>query len=86
VPRDEPEAQAESDAEARAHALPEGEPEPGAEPEPGTESTTAQPEPGGEAGPSPVSEEVKTIPITGQAAQDNDVLFGDAPEEKTKVA
>jgi hypothetical protein len=65
---------------------PEGEPEPGAEPEPGTESTTAQPEPGGEAGPSPVSEEVKTIPITGQAAQDDGVLFGDAPDEKTKVA
>jgi hypothetical protein len=68
---------------------PEPEPESGAEPEAGTEPST-QP---GDAPPTeqtpgspPVPGEVKNIPITGQAAQDDGVLFGDAPDEKTKVA
>jgi hypothetical protein len=67
----------------------EPEPDSGAEPEAGTEPST-QP---GDAPPTeqtpgspPVPGEVKNIPITGQAAQDDGVLFGDAPDEKTKVA
>ena len=69
----------------------EGEPgaDPGPEPENGPEPAaaepTTQPEAGVEAGVPPVPGEIKTIPITGQAAQDDD-LFPDAPEEKTKVA
>jgi hypothetical protein len=63
---------------------PEPEPESGAQPEPG--AAQSEPGPGGESGPPPIPEEVKTIPITGQAAQDDGVLFGDAPDEKTKVA
>jgi hypothetical protein len=66
---------------------PEPEPETGAEPEHPAEAApeAAQaPQTPGEAPPAP--EEVKNIPITGQAAQDEGVLFGDAPEEKTKVA
>ena len=74
---------------------PEAEPEAGAEPGPSEEpaaetpGTASEPPPGAGPGqaPSQAPEEVKTIPITGQAAQDDEgVLFGDAPEEKTKVA
>ena len=60
-------------------------PEPEPEPEPTPEPQAA--EDVTEAAPAPVAEDVKQIPITGHVPQgDDDVLFPDAPQEKTKVA
>jgi hypothetical protein len=70
----------------------ENEPEPEPEPEPAPEPEATAPEPQAaeastEAAPAPVAEDVKQIPITGHVPQgDDDVLFPDAPHEKTKVA
>jgi hypothetical protein len=74
----------------------ENENEPESGPEPGAAEEAASTEPGAPAAPqtpgeppapTTAPEEIKSIPISGQAAQDDEgVLFGDAPDEKTKVA
>ncbi len=64
---------------------PEPEPEQTPEPAPEPEPQAPAPEPAPEPAPAQPSDEVKQIPITGHQA-DDDVLFPDAPHEKTKVA
>jgi hypothetical protein len=62
-------------------------PEPEPEPEPEAPAPTEETAPQEPAAPQP-ADEVKQIPITGHVPQgdDDDVLFPDAPPEKTKVA